>query len=94
MSDLIVPTRRGFITGMAALVAAPAIVRIESLMPMRSLVPAIPLARGNTLLSLNQITREAVRLWKNSNAFIHQLDDEYDAAFAPVVGATSLFKKL
>ena len=35
MSEILMP-RRGFITGIAALVAAPAIVRADSLMPLRS----------------------------------------------------------
>jgi hypothetical protein len=37
MPELIKPSRRGFITGLAALVAAPAIVRASSLMPVRSI---------------------------------------------------------
>jgi hypothetical protein len=37
---------------------------------------------ANTLLSLNMITREAVRLWKNSNAFIQNIDTQYDDQFA------------
>lgn len=36
---LIRPTRRGLITGIAALVAAPAIVRVSSIMPVRSWKP-------------------------------------------------------
>ena len=36
MADLIVPSRRGFLTGLgAALITAPAIVRAASLMPIR-----------------------------------------------------------
>jgi hypothetical protein len=36
MADLIVPTRRGFLAGLGALfIAAPAIVRASSLMPIR-----------------------------------------------------------
>jgi hypothetical protein len=37
---------------------------------------------SNTLLTLSVITREAVRLWKNSNAFIQNLDTQYDDQFA------------
>ncbi len=36
----------------------------------------------NTLLTPNQITREAVVLWKNSNAFLQNVDMQYDSAFA------------
>ena len=41
---------------------------------------------SNTLLTINLITREAVRLWKNSNAFLQNVDMQYDDSFA-VVGA-------
>ena len=37
---------------------------------------------ANTLLTINMITREAVRLWKNSNAFIQNVDMQYDDSFA------------
>jgi hypothetical protein len=41
---------------------------------------------ANSLLTINMITREAVRLWKNSNAFIQNVDMQYDSSFA-VAGA-------
>ena len=41
---------------------------------------------ANTLLTINLITREAVRLWKNSNAFLQNVDMQYDDSFA-VTGA-------
>lgn len=37
---------------------------------------------ANTLLTINQITREAVRLWKNTNAFLMSIDRQYDGSFA------------
>jgi len=37
---------------------------------------------ANSLLTINMITREAVRLWKNSNAFIQNVDMQYDSSFA------------
>lgn len=37
---------------------------------------------ANTLLTINMITREAVRLWKNSNNFIKHIDTQYDDSFA------------
>lgn len=40
----------------------------------------------NTLLTLNMITKEAVRLWRNSNAFIQNIDKQYDSSFG-VAGA-------
>ncbi len=33
---------------------------------------------ANTLLTLNQITKEAVRLFRNTNAFIGSIDRQYD----------------
>jgi hypothetical protein len=41
---------------------------------------------ANTLLTISMITREAVRLWKNSNAFLQNVDMQYDDSFA-VTGA-------
>jgi hypothetical protein len=37
---------------------------------------------ANSLLTINMITREAVRLWKNSNAFMQNVDMQYDDSFA------------
>ncbi len=37
---------------------------------------------ANTLLTISMITREAVRLWRNSNAFLRNLDMQYDDRFA------------
>lgn len=36
---------------------------------------------SNSLLTIDMITREAVRLWKNSNAFLQNIDRQYDAEF-------------
>lgn len=41
---------------------------------------------ANTLLTIDMITREAVRLFKNTNAFIQNIDHQYDDRFA-VAGA-------
>ncbi len=37
---------------------------------------------ANSLLTINMITREAVRLWRNSNAFMQNVDMQYDDSFA------------
>lgn len=37
---------------------------------------------ANNILTISMITREAVRLWKNSNAFIQNVDMQYDDSFA------------
>jgi hypothetical protein len=39
---------------------------------------------ANSLLTINMITREAVRLWKNTNAFIQNIEQQYDDSFAKV----------
>ena len=70
-------SRRDFLTGLISLVAAPAIVRAGSLMPIRG---ELLVKSSNTLLTLNMITREAVRLFANSNKFLQSLD-EYDDLF-------------
>jgi hypothetical protein len=67
-------SRRGFFCKAAAVgvatLAAPAIIRLPGLlMPVRTV-------RSNSLLTIDQITREAIRLWKNSNAFLPQIDAE------------------
>lgn len=36
MNEIIKPSRRGFITGLTSLIVAPAIVRVENLMPVKS----------------------------------------------------------
>lgn len=37
---------------------------------------------GNTYLTIDMITKEAVRLFKNSNLFIMNMDTQYDSQFA------------
>lgn len=37
---------------------------------------------ASSLLTIDMITREAVRLFKNSNLFIQNIDTQYDSAFA------------
>ena len=37
---------------------------------------------ANSLLTLNAITREAIRLFVNTNAFVRNLDRQYDGSFA------------
>lgn len=37
---------------------------------------------ANNILTINMITREAVRLWKNTNAFMQAIDTQYDDQFA------------
>lgn len=41
---------------------------------------------ANTILTINMITREAIRLWKNTNAFLKNVDMQYDDQFAKTGG--------
>lgn len=54
--------RRGFLTGLSAVICAPAIVRATSLMPINARLAAAPLAyRGTPLyFDLMTITRRAI----------------------------------
>jgi hypothetical protein len=69
-------SRRGFLAGFGALlVAAPAIVRAGSLMPIAGEKfvsrPALVYSKElRTILTVRQITREAIRLFENSNEFL------------------------
>lgn len=86
-------SRRGLIAGIGALIAAPAIVKASSLMPVTGGIVTRPaLVRwpyaGKSLLTINQITREAIKLFCNSNQFIQNIDRQYDAKFAPAIGTT------
>lgn len=87
-------SRRGFLGGLLAVVSAPAIVRVESLMqlPRPEIIRAtvIPLpykTLPNNLLTIDMITREAVQLFRNSNEFIKSINKEYekDLAFSKSV---------
>lgn len=42
MANLLIPSRRGFLTALVGLVAAPAIVRVTSLMPIKAFIDTIP----------------------------------------------------
>lgn len=37
---------------------------------------------ANTILTIDMITREAVRLWKNTNAFMQHVDMQFDDSYA------------
>ena len=57
---------------LGGLVAAPAVVRATSLMKVVG-VPELVVPR---YLTINDITCEAVRLWRNSNVFLAQYEEE------------------
>lgn len=101
-------SRRGFFSGLAALVAAPAIVRVENIMhvvpteiltsdgiSLRKLTEysvvdqkifVSDVINGNSLRTIDQITRDAVRLFKNSNSFMREFNRQYAEEFAFVDG--------
>jgi len=62
--------RRSFLLGLSSALAAPAIVRVGSLMPVR--LVDWDATRIYDPLTIHQITREAIRTFVNSNAFIAQ----------------------
>lgn len=74
--------RRAFLGGFISAIAAPAIVRPELLMPVKSIILPKHSCGCNNLLSIQEITREAVKLWKNSNYFIQNIDRQYNDAFS------------
>ena len=37
---------------------------------------------GNQILTISMITRAAVRIWKNTNFFIQNINTQYDDQFA------------
>lgn len=97
-------SRRGFLGGLLAVVSAPAIVRVESLMPVRAEIirptageilrirlpndfsvlgenAAAAEYGANSFLNIQMITREAVRLFQNSNAFIQSINSDFERDF-------------
>lgn len=70
--------RRGFITGLSALIAAPAIVRAESLMKVRGLVPfydntpLVPYGVSPAMLSI-QMLRDAMRQMEENTRRLYEM---------------------
>ena len=79
MTELFKPSRRGFIGGLLAAVAAPAIIRTPGLL-MR-LAPQPLLLPEPRLLSLDEVTRTAMLQWKYSNGFLQSIESQYNAIF-------------
>lgn len=81
-------TRRRLLRGLGGLLVAPAIVRAGSLMPIRAFgMPDLPVVltscgmSSNSLLTINMITQEAIKLFRNSNNFIQNVDPQWDERF-------------
>lgn len=71
--------RRSFLTGLVSSLAAPAIVRATSLMPIRTVW------RANGILTIDIITREAVQIFVYSNPFLTNYDAYGDVDFTPLL---------
>lgn len=60
--------------------------RATSLMPIHAFLPEDRILLGsygaNDLRTIDQITREAIRLFRNSNWFLRTVGREFDAEFA------------
>lgn len=50
-------------------------------MPVRSIILPEKFVGGN-LLTISMITKEAIKRWANSNAFINQANKQYEEEFA------------
>src|SRR5690348_4294023 len=83
---LLVPSRRGVLGGLLGLVASPAIVRATSLMSISPAQQSIVLRvirpqEDWSLLTLRKITREGVELFKTSNTFIQDINEQFEKDF-------------
>ena len=81
-------SRRGFLGSILAAAAAPAIVRASSLMKIASpvLLPTFEetlaitgavSGGGNTLLTIDMITKEALRILHKNIAFVSMMNNQY-----------------
>jgi P22 coat protein - gene protein 5 len=88
-------TRRGFLGAMLAACAAPAIVRAGSLMKVSGIIiPAQDIitlteaqatfVTGNSLLSIQMITKETLEFLENQLQFADEVNRHYDSQFAKI----------
>jgi len=88
MLDSIVPTRRGFLAGLGALIAAPAIVRIQNIMPVKALKIEPP----NLYVGRNVLRVLRHEGWVDIGE-LSGLDHKYDVIrFDEVGGGSGLIK--
>lgn len=72
-----IASRRGFLRGALSLLAAPAVIKISALMPIStSVVGTSELLGPQRILTIADITREAIRLWHRNNAYLLRLREE------------------
>jgi len=70
--------RRGFLVGILALGAAPAIVRATSLMPGRAIIaPSYMASAGSGLLTIDAITREALIILHKNLVFASEINQQF-----------------
>lgn len=73
--------RRGFLTGILSALAMPAIIRTPGLlMPVKQpilLTPEMLVEPPSELPTIDMITREAIRLFRNSNWFLCTIDNQF-----------------
>lgn len=74
--------RRGFLGSILALGAAPAIVRADSLMRVIPLDTEIIVLSGNTLLTIDMITKEALRILHKNMVFVKSVNDDFAKQYA------------
>lgn len=76
--------RRGFLGAILAAGAAPAIIRAESLMRVTGIIvptTAEVVTYGNSLLSIEMITAEALRVLEKNLKFAHAVNRSYNDQF-------------
>ncbi len=86
---LAVPSRRSFITGLISLVAAPAIVRVASLMPVKQMLPELLLngaqivfdVEGKTLIPIQEVYWKGYVYWiTGKDNIVHYYKDPRELA--------------
>ena len=78
--------RRNFLASILALSAAPAIVRAQSLMRISGIIipdteTVAAIAGGNSLLTIDMITREALRILHTKMQFLNTMNRDFDESF-------------
>jgi len=78
--------RRGFIGSILAIGAAPAIVRASSLMRVQGIIvptleEVVAVNSGNSLLTFDLITREALRVMEKNLILGQRVNAQFDSSF-------------
>lgn len=75
-------TRRGFLRSLGAVLAAPALAPVTAKIVAMLPEPAVAWEQRNRLLTIDMITREAIKLFRNSNAFLKNIDRQFEEEFS------------